>query len=98
MEQWGGYAWFLASIACSPLCIVVWTHDYEREEILERMKSLPSTSNLTMILYEPTDEDLDYYDFPINKLRNLCIRNIRSSHFLTLDLDMWPTGRCFPLF
>ena len=47
--------------------------------------------NLTMILYEPTDDDLDYYDFPINKLRNLCIRNIRTSHFLTLDLDMWPT-------
>lgn len=73
------------------MCIVVWVHDYERDEILARLPALQNPINLTMILYEPTDDDLDYYDFPINKLRNLCIRNIRTSHFLTLDLDMWPT-------
>ena len=73
------------------MCIVVWVHDYERDEILAQLPALQNPINLTMILYEPTDDDLDYYDFPINKLRNLCIRNIRTSHFLTLDLDMWPT-------
>lgn len=78
-------------LSCSPMCIVVWVHDFERDEILAQMPSLQNPINLTMILYEPTDDELDYYDFPINKLRNLCIRNIQTSHFLTLDLDMWPT-------
>ena len=28
--------------------------------------------------------------FPINKLRNIAIVNIQTTHFLVLDMDMWP--------
>ena len=28
--------------------------------------------------------------FPINKLRNIAIVNIQTTHFLVLDIDMWP--------
>lgn len=29
--------------------------------------------------------------YPINTLRNLAIQNIHTSHFLNLDMDMWPS-------
>lgn len=76
--------------------MVVWAHDFERARLAKQIPALRHTENLTLLLYEPPDDALDYYDFPINKLRNLCIRNIRTSHFLTLDLDMWPTRRFAP--
>lgn len=31
--------------------------------------------------------------FPVNKLRNIAIRNVVTSHFLVLDMDMWPARR-----
>ena len=30
--------------------------------------------------------------YPINRLRNLAIQNILTTHFLVLDMDMWPVG------
>lgn len=30
--------------------------------------------------------------YPINRLRNLAIQNIITTHFLVLDMDMWPIG------
>lgn len=30
--------------------------------------------------------------YPINRLRNLAIQNILTTHFLVLDMDMWPIG------
>lgn len=31
-------------------------------------------------------------EYPINKLRNLAIRNVCTSHFWLTDMDMWPSG------
>ena len=45
----------------------------------------------TVILYIVEPQDLDYYDFPVNLLRNIGIRNVRTTHFLMLDMDMWPS-------
>lgn len=33
-----------------------------------------------------------YTNFPVNKLRNIAIRHVVSSHFLVMDMDLWPTG------
>ena len=30
--------------------------------------------------------------YPINRLRNVAIRAVRTSHFLMLDVDMWPSA------
>ena len=30
--------------------------------------------------------------YPINKLRNVAIRAVRTSHFLVLDVDLWPSA------
>lgn len=36
-------------------------------------------------------------EYPINKLRNLAIRNVRTSHFWLTDMDMWPSGMSLPI-
>ena len=33
-----------------------------------------------------------YSSFPVNKLRNIAIRHVVTSHFLVMDMDLWPTG------
>ena len=32
--------------------------------------------------------------YPINRLRNLAIQNTLTTHFLVLDMDMWPSRTC----
>ena len=36
--------------------------------------------------------------YPINRLRNLAIQNILTTHFLVLDMDMWPVGTPYSPF
>ena len=36
---------------------------------------------------------IDEKIYPINRLRNIAIRNVVSSHFVVFDMDMWP-ARC----
>lgn len=31
--------------------------------------------------------------YPINRLRNIAINSITTTHFLVVDMDMWPVGR-----
>lgn len=33
--------------------------------------------------------------YPINRLRNLAIQNIDTTHFLVLDMDMWPVETAY---
>lgn len=42
------------------------------------------------ILYIPKKGRDEYGVFPVNKLRNIAIVNSVTSHFLVLDMDMWP--------
>ena len=33
--------------------------------------------------------------YPINTLRNLAIRAVRTSHFIVLDVDLWPSASLY---
>ena len=35
---------------------------------------------------------IDEKIYPINRLRNIAIRNVVSSHFVVFDMDMWPSS------
>ena len=37
------------------------------------------------------------HKFYVNKLRNLAIKAIRTTHFIPLDMDLWPMGSNLPL-
>ena len=48
---------------------------------------------LTFLLYLVDSQHPHYTTFPINLLRNLAIRNIRTTHFLILDMDLRVSSR-----
>lgn len=75
-----------------PLCISVWTNEDNVEQVESTIESLSASEQVQFILYVAKPNHIFYYDFPVNYLRNLCIRHIKTSHFMFLDFDMWPTG------
>jgi hypothetical protein len=73
------------------MCLIIWTKIEEKEEISNFIFQQRFHPSVIIILYIVPPDHPNYYDFPINLLRNICIRNIVTSHFLILDFDMWPT-------
>lgn len=49
-------------------------------------------SRLTTILYLVDNLSDESIDFPINKLRNLGIKSTHTTHYLVIDMDVWPAG------
>ena len=35
--------------------------------------------------------------YPINYLRDLAILNVQTTHYLNMDMDLWPSGRLFSI-
>ncbi|GMH90648.1 hypothetical protein TrVE_jg5958 [Triparma verrucosa] len=51
-----------------------------------------SMERLTITARSATEEELEKPElFPINELRNLAIKNVKTSHYLYLDIDFWPS-------
>ena len=51
------------------------------------IRSLHLPPRVTIIIKPVTDTIQSFY---INTLRNIAILTIRTTHFLVLDMDMWP--------
>lgn len=74
----------------SPFSITIGLKDEDSQNITQWINS-PS---ITYALYKV---NATYY--PINKLRNIAIRNVRTSHFFLSDMDFWPSSMwSFPYF
>lgn len=56
--------------------------------ILQQTVSLLASSRISVILY-----DSDSGSCPVNKLRNLAIRNSNTTHVWITDLNIWPSSR-----
>ena len=48
--------------------------------------------NVQLILYIPSIECYSYKNYPINQLRNAAISQVRTTHFIMLDMDAWPAS------
>ena len=70
-----------------PLSIALCLKPEEVEEINGRLKADHFDSRLSIVQYVATNPSV----YPINKLRNLAISNVRTNHFWLTDLDMWPS-------
>ena len=46
---------------------------------------------LTILLYLMGPQNPQRANFPVNFLRNFAIRNVETSHFMIMDMDLWPT-------
>ena len=84
------------SLITRPMVIVVHLHDYELQQF-EQFLHNPSfhfmcSERIRFVVYVSDYTSIFYVNFPINILRNVGIRSTRTTHFVFLDFDMWPSG------
>lgn len=75
-----------------PLVAVFICDSSEEKQVLTFILKHFYPDRLTLLLYIITPEHPHYSTFPINYLRNLAIVNIRTTHFIVLDLDLRVTS------
>ena len=64
-------------------------------EAISLIKQFSLPDRFRIILYVDKPKRDSPLVFPINKLRNIAMVNIVTSHFLILDMDMWPVRTLF---
>ena len=72
--------------------VIFGMHDME-ETILSYLSSRSYEDRLTIVLYLVKSVSEEALHFPINKLRNIGIRSSQTSHYIVIDMDVWPAGR-----
>lgn len=80
----------MCGLHSSEIVIVVYATLPQQAELLAFVASHHLPARLTLLLYLVPPAG-DVQDFPVNLLRNTAIRNVRTSHFLVLDMDLWPS-------
>lgn len=74
--------------------IAVKVRNLDERKAANMVKSLNLPDRVRTILYIVSARSSEAADFPVNKLRNIAIVNIITTHFLVLDMDMWPARGC----
>lgn len=83
----------LEILSNSPISAVfICQADFEKHAI-EYIQQHYFPERLSIILYVMQEEHPHFFNFPINFLRNLAIVNIRTTHFMVLDMDLRMSGR-----
>ena len=75
------------------LVVVLQCPDYEEQSVIQFINTHYFPPRFTLILFLTDDEHVYSTSFPVNYLRNLAIRNIRTTHFLVMDMDLRLTRR-----
>ena len=68
--------------------MVVYMKSDDQYLITDKLNKYHYPDRLTLILYLVDKQHPHSKGFPINYLRNLAIRNIRTTHFIILDMDL----------
>ena len=69
--------------------------DLEEANVQSKLLSLQSDATARFIVFRERDPRAQ---LPINRLRNLCIRQSATSHYLVLDADMLPSDNLSDAF
>lgn len=88
LRRWSGYV-FVFLFTLSPFSITLCMKKEEVAEVNLQLKANQFDSRLSIVQYIADGNET----YPINKLRNLAIQNVKTDHFWLTDLDMWPSGR-----
>lgn len=107
LERWEGYSQCYG-FSGSPLSIAVFVHLQELNATTSYIRSSLFPSRLHLLLYvvdvtEKPDCLIIRQSkngtcqmksvYPINRLRNIAIKDVATSHFILFDMDVWPS--CF---
>ena len=87
MQRWNGWG-FVDLLICRPLSISVCIRgENERTKLDSFLKKSRFPSRLVVTPYLDTSSH-----YPINKLRNIAIAKVSTSHYLMTDIDLFPAG------
>ena len=78
-------------------CGAMIVHEEDIPAIAQSIKEYNFSSRVMFIMFSPPVNHTLYDTFPLNFLRNLCIRHAMTSHFLFFDTDLIPSCECHPL-
>ena len=71
---------------------VIYCSDSELASSVTSYLASQPPDRVTTLFYSHSRKNVYAKDFPVNLLRNVGIRTVRTSHFLVLDMDMWVNG------
>ena len=64
----------------------------EEKHVINYIRRHYLPPRLTLCLYFLSYRHPQSKLFPVNYLRNLAIRNVETTHYQIMDMDLWPTG------
>ena len=90
-----GWVW-MVWIKCRNVMMVIKEKKEAESRLLKYIQSHYLPSRLTVILYLVDRNHPQYDRFPVNYLRSLGISNVRTSHYIVLDIDLHPSSENAP--
>ncbi len=82
----------MSSDGISPICLSVWIHPSERPMLVQNVLSIQRNEDCRIVVYT---EGTESTNVPINLLRNLCIRQVLTSHYIVLDANVMPSDNLY---
>ena len=87
--RWQG-CFLSPSLTRSPLVATIHLPHNRLDAARKLVPSLALPPRFTVILHAVKRKERYFNDFPVNLLRNIAIKNVRTTHFLVTDMDLWP--------
>ena len=73
------------------MSIALFISDNNWELYMESKEQLGLDNRIEITLYKQKEEGV----YPINLLRNIAIKNVKTTHFFMADMDMWPSDNLY---
>ena len=81
LDRWGG-----------PLSLAVIIQSNEEENTLNEFIAQTSLPSRLTVCHFITSKPSEY---PFNRLRNIALKHVTTSHFWVMDMDMWPSDNAY---
>ena len=78
-------------------CIVMYCKLREVKSAIQEYLYFSPSNRITILFYSFYPDNMYANDFPVNLLRNVGIRQVETSHFVMLDMDMWVNSISFSI-
>ena len=82
-------------MSASPVCLVVWCPEADREAVEAFLPSLPAQDSLSVVLFTPPADHAFSKAVPANLLRNIGMRNAHTTYVAVMDSGVLPSGTCY---
>ncbi|KAK8807234.1 hypothetical protein WA158_003993 [Blastocystis sp. Blastoise] len=82
---------YLLSRWSGPMVAAIFLKKADEEEFKEFINAVSLSQRLHLVRYRPVDESI----YPYNKLRNIAVARVTTSHFWVADMDMWPAENVY---